>query len=171
MTVNIMERSRTSTTSTSVPAISTTSQQQQQQQPVPPQKIDIPKVEHKTEAGGKETILVGLNSRVKNLEKNATLIRNIIKQLNTTVGVHTADMEGILEAVIKAKESFTGATKEIAQFKTKMKAMSEADAKFDKFMEDTSQTMKVNIHIISFLKVTIYLVRLAYYFAFLLHDF
>merc|ERR1739848_217336 len=105
------------------------------------QKIEIPKVEHKadTNGGGKETILVGLNSRVKTLEKNATLIKNIIKQLNTTVGVHTADMEGILEAVIKAKESFTGATKEVALFKAKMKAMSEADAKFDKFMEDTSQ--------------------------------
>lgn len=108
----------------------------------------------KEERNNKESILVGLNSRLKTMEKNATITSYLIKQLNHTVSVHTNDMERILEAVIKAKESFQETIKEMSFFRNKLKIMNENEIKYDKFLKDSSQNMKLLV--MGFLFLTLF---------------
>jgi len=135
MTVNMMQTTRTIESSISYPS-------------------NGEKNKVKDERNNKESILVGLNSRLKTMEKNATITSFLLKQLNHTVSVHTNDMERILEAVIKAKESFQETIKEMSSFRNKLKIINENEIKHDKFLKDSSQNMKLLV--MGFLFLTLF---------------
>ena len=67
----------------------------------------------------------------------------LLRQLNLTSSVQTSDMERILEAVIRAKESFKESSKEQAAARGRLKQLADKVTKFDEFVAETSQTIKV----------------------------
>lgn len=92
---------------------------------------------------GKETILVKLNSRLKSLEKNTTSLSLLVKKLNLTSSVQTSDMERILEAVIRAKESFKDSTREQSATRSRVRTLSEKVEKLEEYISESSNTMKM----------------------------
>jgi hypothetical protein len=137
MTVNMMEKSRSVESFT--PTVSS---------------LVNEKNRNREEGNNKESILVGINSRVRNMEKNATVTSYLLRQLNHTVTVHSTDMERILEAVIKAKESFQVTIQELAYFRNELKDVSENEVKYDRFVKESSQSMKLLV--MGFLLLTLF---------------
>jgi len=122
------------------------------------QKLDAPKAMERLEDEGakkekprdkekggglKESSLVQLSSRLKTLERNTTGIAALLRQLNLTSTQQASDMDRILEAVLRAKESFKDATKDLTTVRTKVKQLIERADMFDTFVAESTESTKV----------------------------
>ena len=77
------------------------------------------------------------------LEKNTTSLSLLVKKLNMTSSIQTSDMERILEAVIRAKESFQESSKEQSSSRSRMRSLTEKVVKLEENIQDSSNTIKI----------------------------
>jgi len=91
----------------------------------------------------KESLLVQINNRVKLLEKNATTAGSFLRQLNASLVNQAADMDHILEAVIRAKETFKDSLSEQVTVRSRLKLLTERLQHFEVLVEESSQTVKL----------------------------
>ena len=91
----------------------------------------------------KESLLVQISNRVKLLERNATAAGSWLRQLNASLLHQADDMEHILEAVIRAKDTFKGSLEEQVTVRSRLKALSEQVQQFEMLIEESSQTVKL----------------------------
>jgi hypothetical protein len=91
----------------------------------------------------KESLLVQISNRVKLLEKNATTAGSFLRQLNASLLHQAADMDHILEAVIRAKETFKDSLSEQVTVRSRLKLLTERLHQFEALVEESSQTVKL----------------------------
>ena len=85
----------------------------------------------------KESLLVQISNRVKLLERNATAAGSWLRQLNASLLHQADDMEHILEAVIRAKDTFKGSLEEQVTVRSRLKALSEQVQQFEMIIEES----------------------------------
>jgi hypothetical protein len=91
----------------------------------------------------KESLLVQINNRVKLLEKNATVSGSLLRQLNASILHQAADMDHILEAVIRAKETFKDSLQEQLTVRSRLQLLTQRVEQFEMIVEESSQTVKL----------------------------
>ena len=91
----------------------------------------------------KESLLVQISNRVKLLERNATAAGSFLRQLNASLLTQAQDLDHILEAVIRAKETFKDSVREQVSVRGRLKALTERMAQVEGLVEESSQTVKL----------------------------
>ena len=102
----------------------------------------------------KESILVQISNRVKLLEKNATVLNNILKAFNSSNKQQGNDIGMILETITKAKEVFEETADEVDHVQGKVKSMDKKMEKIESILADSVETTKLMMMITIFLGIT-----------------